>query len=284
MKNLRRQSREKQMRLVILTGASGSLDARPRMMESGGFAVAAVCSILLAHYAAVLPHEYAHSFMAFALGFKSQPLAIHFGSNSLASILLLSNIDEHVDYHNVFAQGAAPAAAVIGFAGLLANGALYLVSLILMRLPSVRTSTLLFMLVYWFSFMNAGNLYDYIPIRTFTSHADIGHITEGLGISQWLALVVFGTPTAAALWYLFTRTLPLALACIAPSSTRRQTVIVTLSVVIMFGVFGLAGWSGYGEISRALSAGSMCLVPPMLILCWPTRKWIRALMVSASGQ
>jgi hypothetical protein len=84
------------------------------------------------------------------------------------------------------------------------------------------------------------------------------------------------------LWYLFTRTLPLALTRIAPSSPRQQAVIVTLSVVIMFGVFGLAGWSGYGEISRALSAGSVCLVPIMLILCWPTRKWMRAFVVAAS--
>jgi hypothetical protein len=222
--------------------------------------------------------------MAFTLGLKSQPLAIHIGSSSLVNILLLSNIDEHVDYDAIFAQGSGPAAAVIGLPGPLANGALYLVSLILMRLPRVRASTLLFMLAYWFSFMNAANLYDDIPIRTFTSHAEIGHITEGLGISPWLALVVLGTPTAAALWYLFMRTLPLALARIAPSSTRRQAVTVTLSVVIMFGVFGLAGWSGYGEISRALSVGSMCLVPLMLILCWPTRKWIRALMASASGR
>jgi hypothetical protein len=55
-------------------------------------------------YAAVLPYEYAHSFMAFALGLKSQPLAIHFVSSSLVNILLLSNIDEHVDYDNIFAQ------------------------------------------------------------------------------------------------------------------------------------------------------------------------------------
>jgi hypothetical protein len=257
------------------------LDARPRMLERGGFAVATLCSILVAHYAAVLPHEYAHSFMAFTLGFKSQPLAIHFGSSSLLNILLLGNIDEHVDYANIFAHDSAPAAAVIGLAGPLANGALYLASLALMRLPTVRGSAPHLMLVYWFSFMNAANLYDYIPIRTFTSHADIGHITQGLGMPQWLALVVFGTPTAAALWYLFTRSLPLALTCIA-HSPRRQAVIVTLSVVIMFGVFGLAGWTGYGEISHVMAAGSLCLVPIMLILCWPTRKWMRAVMISAS--
>jgi hypothetical protein len=74
-------------------------------------------------------------FMAFALGFNSQPLAIHFGSSSLLNILLLGNIDEHVDYDSIFAHDSAPASAVIGLAGPLANGALYLASLALMRLP-----------------------------------------------------------------------------------------------------------------------------------------------------
>src|SRR6516165_4447444 len=63
----------------------------PHMMEGGGFAVSTVFCILLAHYAAVFPHEYAHSFMAFALGIKSQPLAIHFRTNSLANIFLSSD-------------------------------------------------------------------------------------------------------------------------------------------------------------------------------------------------
>jgi membrane-associated protease RseP (regulator of RpoE activity) len=69
------------------------LDARPRMMEKGGFAIVTVCSIFFAHYTAVLPHEYAHFVMAFALGFKIRPLAIHFGTNSLASILLLNGCE-----------------------------------------------------------------------------------------------------------------------------------------------------------------------------------------------
>jgi hypothetical protein len=246
------------------------------MIKRGSFAVATVCCILLAHYAAVLPHEYAHSFMAFALGFKSRPLAIHLGGSSLANILLLSGIDENVDYANVFAQGAGSAAALIGFAGPgLANGSLYLVSLWLMRLPSVCANTLLTMMVYWLSFMNAANLYAYVPIRTFASHADIGHITKGLGVPQWLALIVLGPPTAAVLWYLFTCTLPLVLTRIARGSPARQAIIVTLSVAIMFGFFGLAGWSGYGAASHALSAASLCLVPVMLILCWPTRSWMR---------
>jgi hypothetical protein len=146
----------------------------------------------------------------------------------------------------------------VGFAGPgLANGAMYIVSLFLLRWPSVQRNLLLFMLVFWFNFMNVANFYDYVPIRTFATHGDIGHITQGLGLSPWTALVVLGIPIAIAMWFLFTRTLPQALGRIAPDSPFRQGFIVNLSVVIMFGYFGLAGFMGYGEPSHTLSALSL---------------------------
>ena len=71
------------------------------------------------------------------------------------------------------------------------------------------------------------------------------------------------------MWFLFTHTLPQALGRMAPDSPFRRGFIVNLSVVIMFGYFGLAGFIGYGEPSHTLSALSLCLIPIMLILCWP---------------
>ena len=248
-----------------------------RIAMHAGFVVTSLICILLAHYAAVLPHEYAHSFMAFALGYKSDPLVIHFGGTSIGNLVLLININEQVDYAPMFARGDGRAAALTGFAGPgLANGSLYLLSLFLLRWPGVQRNVLLYMLVFWFNFMNVANFYDYVPIRTFASGGDIGHITQGLGLSPWTALVVLGIPTAIAMWFLFTRTLPRALGRMAPESSFRQRFIVNLSVVIMFGYFGLAGFMGYGEPSHTLSAISLCLIPIMLILCWPSRRWMRA--------
>jgi hypothetical protein len=248
-----------------------------RLPMQAGFVVACLICILLAHYAAVLPHEYAHSFMAFALGYKSDPLVIRFGGKSLTNLLLLINIDEQVDYAAMFTRGDGRAAALTGFAGPgLANGTLYLLSLFLLRRPSVRRNVFLFMLVFWFNLMNVGNFYDYVPIRTFVSQGDIGHITQGLGISPWAALVVLGIPTSIALWFLFTRTLPDVLGGIAPDSPFRRGFVVNASVVIIFGFFGLAGLVGYGEPSRTLSLLSACLIPIMLFLCSPSRRWMRS--------
>jgi hypothetical protein len=248
----------------------------PRLAIHAGFVVVCLICILLAHYAAVLPHEYAHSFMAFALGYKSDPLVIHFGGTSIGNLISLININEQVDYTAMFARGDGLAVALVGFAGPgLANGTLYLLSLFLLRRPGVRRNVFLYMLVFWFNFMNVANFYDYVPIRTFASGGDIGHITQGLGLSAWTALVVLGIPTAIAMWFLFTHTLPQALGRIAPDSPFRRGFVVNLSVVIMFGYFGLAGFIGYGEPSHTLSALSLCLIPIMLILCWPSRRWMR---------
>jgi hypothetical protein len=220
--------------------------------------------------------------MAFALGYKSQPLVIHFGSTRIINLLLLMEINEQVDYRAMFADGAGWAAALVGFAGPgMGNGIAYLLSLWLLRRPSVRDRAALALLAYWFSFMNVANFYDYVPIRTFAATGDIAHIVQGLGISRWTALVVLGIPTALAMVWLFIRTLPQVLARIAPSSAFRHGLVVSLSVVIMFGYFGLAGFAGYDAVSHALSLASLCLIPPMLVICWPTRGWMRAAMARA---
>jgi hypothetical protein len=245
-------------------------------MKQAGYAVVGLLSIVLAHHAALLSHEYAHSFVAWALGYKSNPLVIHWGVRSVTDVLLLIDINQRVDYAAMFARGDGLAAALVGFAGPgLANGALYLLSLWLLQRPAVRGNTLLFTFVFWFNFMNVGNFFDYVPIRTFAATGDMADIARGLGVSPWVVLLVLGIPTAIAMWFFFARTLPLALGRMARSSFQR-VLIVTLSVVIMFGYFGLVGIEGYGRISHVLSLLSLCLIPVMLLLCWPTRRWMRA--------
>ena len=246
-------------------------------MKQAAWIVTGPLCVLLAHHAAVIPHEYAHSFMAWALGYKTDPLIIQWGGRSVVNLLLLININEHVDYAAMFARGDGLIAALVGLAGPgLANGALYLLSLWLLRWPAVRANVLLFTFVFWFNFMNLGNFFDYVPIRTFAASGDIAHIAQGLDIAPWVALVVLGVPTAIAMWFFFAHTLPDALGRIAPASPLGRGIIVTVSVLIMFGYFGLVGLVGYGQISHALSLASLCFIPVMLILCWPTRRWMQA--------
>ena len=140
--------------------------------------------ILLAHYLAVFPHELAHSFTAWALGRKVDPLAITWGGDSLRNIILLSHIDENVDYPSIFARGPAYYAAYIAFAGPgIVNGGLYLMSLGWLKGAWLRTRPIAFYFMFWFNFMNLANIYDYIPIRTFSAQDDVANFVRGLGVS-----------------------------------------------------------------------------------------------------
>lgn len=253
-----------------------------RAADGTGFVIACLVCLWLAHHIALLAHEYAHSFVAFALGYKSNPLVIHWGVKSATDLILLLGINEQVDYAPMFKQGAGWAAALVGFAGAgLGNGGLYLWSLYLLGRSGIRARPLLLLFVFWFSFMNVGNFYDYVPIRTFASHGDMAHIAQGLGVSPWLVLVILGIPTAIAMWFLFARTLPDMLGRLA--SGFRRCFVVQLSVIVMFGYFGLVGIEGYGTIAHWLSLASLCAIPVMTILCWPTRRWMQARIQGSSN-
>ena len=107
--------------------------------------------ILLSHYLAVFPHEYAHSFMAWLLGYKSNPLDLTYGGTSWLNLLLLSSIDENVNYHMIFSAGHEFHAALIAFAGSgIANGFMFILSLWLLAKKSVKQRPYLFYFLFWF--------------------------------------------------------------------------------------------------------------------------------------
>lgn len=232
--------------------------------------------MLLAHYLAVFPHEYAHSFMAWALGYKQNPLAIDYGGTSWLNIFLLFNIDENVNYNFLVAEGHPYYMALIGFAGPgIANGLLYLLSLVLLANKNFQKKPFLFYFLFWFNFMNLANFYDYVPVRTFANHGDIGHITQGLGISPWWVYIVGGYFVAFVIWHFFTRTLIQAFIVLKLQTTALRAGLMMICVVVLFGYFGMAGFMGYGEISHFLSGTSVVLIPGVIVVCWPIRQWVK---------
>src|SRR5215469_13970317 len=107
--------------------------------------------ILLSNYAAIFPHEYAHSIAAWLLGFKQHPFDINYGGTSWLNLLLLSNIDENVNYEMIYALGHGHAAALIAFAGPgIANGTKYLITLLLLNTRSVQRHLYLYYFIFWF--------------------------------------------------------------------------------------------------------------------------------------
>lgn len=69
---------------------SSAVPIRPPEARATASAFTWFICFLLAHHLAVFVHEYAHSFMAFALGYKSNPFLIHFGGTGPLNLLLLA--------------------------------------------------------------------------------------------------------------------------------------------------------------------------------------------------
>ncbi len=56
------------------------------------FALLTFFLTLLTHAIAYLLHEYSHSFLAWVLGFKANPLALNYGQPTLKNIILLGDM------------------------------------------------------------------------------------------------------------------------------------------------------------------------------------------------
>ena len=65
------------------------------------------------HALSYLFHEYAHSFSAWALGHKANPLILVWGQLTPQNIAFLLGVDENVDYDRIFAAGKGYRASLI---------------------------------------------------------------------------------------------------------------------------------------------------------------------------
>lgn len=173
--------------------------------------------VLLTHYAAVLPHEFSHSIVAWILGIKDTPFNIDWGGSSLLNILLLMHIDENVDYSTALAAGKDWQVALVSFAGPgLTNGGLYLLCRRFITRPSVTSRPGVAYVLFWFLFMNLANLYDYVPISVFADDGDVHHFILATGLSPWTIYVVGGYLVLWAIVDFYRRVMP------SPSSWRAR--------------------------------------------------------------
>jgi hypothetical protein len=226
-------------------------------------------------------HEYAHSFVAWAFRYKTNPFALDYGRLNLNNVLYLSDIDENVDYGPIFAAGRGHIAALIAVSGVLfGNGIFYLFSRRLYATAKARGQQMLALFMFLFCMMNVGNFLSYVPNRTFTSHADMATVERGLNISPWWIAIVLGVPFCVAVWHFFARILPDAMQfCFPgtkpvakPGATLGQIFLVVLSTYVIFEFFGSAGFHHYGETSHWISSFSVYVLFPLVtILCWPRR-------------
>lgn len=225
--------------------------------------------VLLTHYAAVLPHEFTHSFVAWALGIKADPLNIDWGGTSLLNLLLLVHIDENVDYTAALAAGQRWQVALTAFAGAgFANAGLYLLSRRLIVSRAVSSRPFLAYALFWFLAINLANLYDYVPLRVFAADGDVWHFRLATGMSPWLIYAVGGYLVLWALVDFYRVVLPRCLAACGFDSGAGRAVVLMLATALMFGYFAIPGLEEADPASQLLARSSLLAIPVLVATLW----------------
>lgn len=234
--------------------------------------------ILVSHYLAVFPHEYAHSFAAWLLGYKANPFALNYGGDSISNILLLLNIDQNVNNQMIYTSGHPNHVGLIALAGPGMNLLLLILSILILKNKTIKSRPYLFYFLFFFNLMNLGNIYDYVPIRTFASQGnmvDVLDIEQAFNISPWYIYIIIGYLVAFLIWHFFTKTLISAYKYLELTHTYQRACLMMICVCILFGYFGLPGFFSQGEIPYFLSATSLLSIPGIIIALWPARRWIK---------
>ena len=239
--------------------------------DDATFALATAAVILLTHAVAFFTHEFAHSFTAWALGYMANPLALDYGGLTPGNLIFLLDVGDNVQYEPILNSGHGLAVAAIALAGPFVGNALPYVILYgatkRLRLQGGIASAV----VFWLLAMCVGNVWSYVPIRAITTHADIAIAASGLHVSVWALFPVLLVPALLIVGHFFARACPSLIPKIAGGSTARTALMVALTTVWIFMLFGGVGFFGtYGAVSQAFSIISeMLLLPLAVVWLWP---------------
>lgn len=230
------------------------------------FAFNTAVIILIAHAIAYFTHEFSHSFLAWALGFMANPLLIDYGTLSPGNLVMLLEVGDNVQYQPIIQGGHGLAAAAIALAGpFVGNGVLYaLLYALVKRRPAQSRFAL--SLAFWTLAMCAGNIWSYVPIRAITTHADIAIAADGLGMSVLVLFPILLVPSMIIVGHFFVKACPQFIPAIAAGAASRHAMMVTLTTVWFFFLYGGIGLFGsYGAVSQAFSLASAFLLMPLVV-------------------
>ncbi len=251
-----------------VSSKAGSVPSPPQTSWNWSVLILLLVQLWAAHAFAFFPHEYAHSFTAWVLGWKRNPLALNYAHPTLAVLLAQFGIDQNVNELPIFASGHGRDAALIAGAGMVVGNGLisYPLSRLGYALARARNHRGWAMFFYWTTVTSIGNFLDYVPVRTFTTSGDMASVERGFGWSPWIVLLVFGVPIAIALLYFFLRIEPASLRWLFPDSTARRTLLVIVTGGVLFGFYGAAGLLEGGPNAYRISRVCVFLVLPLFML------------------
>jgi hypothetical protein len=220
-----------------------------------------------AHALVFFAHEYAHSFVAWALGWKHNPLDLDYSKPSLKAFLIQLGINQKVDEATIYAAGRPLDVGLVAMAGMvLGNG---IITYPLARLGFRQAMTMerpgWALFAFWVTVASVGNFIDYVPIRTFTGAegGDMASIEKAFGWSPWLVVLILGLPTLVATIDLFWRIIPTTLERLFPAAATRYSIAI-LTTFIVFGFYGAVGLLEGGAVAHRLSLVSVFVLAPVV--------------------
>jgi hypothetical protein len=233
-----------------------------------GFVLVTSILILISHAVALFVHEFAHSFLAWSLGFMSNPLALDYGSASPGNVLLQIEVGDNVDYAPILAGGHGFSAAAIALAGaFVGNGVVYCATYAVLRSRASELPAALADFLFWLGLMCAGNIWSYVPMRALANHADIATAARGLDLSGLALFPFLLIPALLIVFHFFHRTCRLMIPILSGARPDQRVVVIALVATWFFLFFGGVGLSGsYGAISQAFAIISDVLLLPASIM------------------
>lgn len=224
--------------------------------------------IWVAHAVVFFAHEYAHTIVAWLLGWKKNPLDLHYPKPSITVLLIQLGIDQKVDEAPIFAEGRGADAALIAAAGMvLGNG---LITFPLSRFAYAKAKEAgrpaWAMLAFWITAASIGNFLDYVPIRTFSDDGDMGSIEHGLGWSPWIIMILLGVPTLLAILWFIGRIVPATVSWLFPRAPPARYGVALVSLFGVFGFYGAVGLLEGGPVALTLSRICIFLVMPTAMI------------------
>jgi hypothetical protein len=233
-----------------------------------GFVLSMFAFVIITHAIAYLTHEYAHTVMAWSLGWMAHPFDIDYGPATVANVIFLDDVSDNVSYDPIFASGHGWSAAVIALAGpFLGNGLLYFALYALASLDVFETRRYVSFFLYWLSLMCAANVWSYVPIRTITTHADIALAARGVGLSTWALFPFLMAVSGFITWHFFHRMFAKAYSRGVHGSVINGVVFIAFTGFWYFSFFvGSSVDGSYGLVSQALAILSRYVLFPLCVM------------------
>ena len=233
-----------------------------------------IIAFIVAYYTSILLHEWGHGTVAWLYGQKHSPFEIHYGGWALLKV------DEAVNYAKLMTTNQPVAAALIGIGGLSVTFVLTILSFILINLQKIQKRRVEFIFSYWFLIVNMVAMVQYLSLSVFSPIGDTGRFIHGLDISPWIIFIPGTLLITVALWRIF-RTEVIKSYVIIPLTSmlgRRSFLLATLAVLFLslytHGYNPIADNKGI-LIDQVLAILSIILVPVLLLICDPSRAWVK---------